>query len=52
MDQKICYCFDLTVADIVADLRLHDGHSTIVDRILQARQAGECHCTETHPEAR
>ncbi len=52
MDEKVCYCFDLTKADIVADLRLHDGHSTIVDGIRQAKRAGECRCAELHPEGR
>ncbi len=36
MDEKVCYCFDSTKADIVADLQLHEGHSTIVDKIRLA----------------
>ena len=52
VDKKICYCFDLTEADIVADLRIHAGYSTVVDRILKAQKAGEYRCAESHPEAR
>ena len=52
MTEKICYCFNLTASDIVSDVQLNSGHSTIVDRILKAKQAGECRCVETHPEAR
>jgi hypothetical protein len=52
MPEKICYCYDLTDADIIADLRLHEGLSTILDKISKAKQAGECRCAEAHPEAR
>ena len=52
MDGKICYCFGFTKADIVADLKLHDGRSAIVEKISQAKLAGECRCAELHPEGR
>ena len=52
MDGIICYCFGFTQADIVADLKLHDGRSTIVEKITQAKQADECRCAELHPERR
>lgn len=52
MDKKICYCFNFTRRDIIADLRLYHGRSTIVEQIVKARQSGECRCSETHPEGR
>ena len=52
MSEKICYCYDLTDADIIADMRLHDGHSTILDQITKSKQVGECRCVETHPAKR
>jgi hypothetical protein len=52
MEKKICYCFHFTKGDILADLQLHGGRSTIVEQIVKARQSGECRCSETHPEGR
>lgn len=52
MAEKICYCFDLTDADIVADMQQNDGRSTIIERITKAKQASECRCVELHPEKR
>lgn len=52
MPDKICYCFDLTRDDIVADLTRHAGRSTLVEKIKEAKHSGECRCEELHPLGR
>jgi hypothetical protein len=38
MDEIICYCFGFTTADIVDDLYLYNGRSTIAATIVQAKR--------------
>jgi len=52
MSEKICYCFDYTETDIIADARNNQGHSLILEQILTAKKQGSCRCAETHPEGR
>lgn len=52
MARKICYCFDYTEDDIRDDLLRHDGHSSILERIVREKQQGACRCHELHPEGR
>ncbi len=48
----ICYCFGYTKEDIVNDMRAHLGRSTILERIMAEKKAGNCRCKETNPKGR
>lgn len=52
MSKKICYCFDYTEADIIADVRSNQGRSLILEQILAAKKQGSCRCATMHPEGR
>lgn len=51
MKKYICYCFKHTEDDIIKDLKQND-HSTIIDKIIQAKRTNGCNCSENHPEKR
>ncbi|NTV12565.1 MAG: hypothetical protein HGA96_01310 [Desulfobulbaceae bacterium] len=51
MSEKICYCFDYTVADIEADVRIH-GESRLMAAILASKKAGGCRCATENPKGR
>jgi hypothetical protein len=52
MSDLICYCFEYSGHDIEADVRAHHGHSTILARIVAAKQSGGCQCASKHPAGR
>lgn len=43
MSVTICYCFNYTDEDIIADVETH-GRSLILKRIMTGKKAGECEC--------
>jgi len=47
----VCYCFGYTVDDIKNDF-VENGHSTIMDRIINEKKDGNCHCETTNPKRR
>jgi len=49
--QLICHCFGYSEEDIRADAQEH-GSSTIMAKILAAKQAGGCNCATTNPKGR
>jgi len=51
MDQKICYCFDYTVADIERDVLDH-GRSLLMEKITASKKAGRCQCADKNPKGR
>ena len=52
MDVLICYCFGYRHSDIVRDVKNNDGRSAILEKIIVAKQRGECQCHNHHPERR
>ena len=47
----ICYCFGYTQQDIIQDVH-KNGKSTILERIMAAKQAGGCQCAVKNPTGR
>ncbi|MBI4884636.1 MAG: hypothetical protein HY826_11360 [Actinobacteria bacterium] len=45
----VCFCFAHTVDDIVADLKEHDGRSTIKSAVKAAVANGHCACEHLNP---
>jgi len=52
MNRKICYCFNFTEADIRDDVLGNNGRSSMLERIIAAKQRGACQCAIKHPEGR
>jgi hypothetical protein len=50
--KTICYCYGYTAADIVKDIRVNNGHSSIAARITENRKNGTCQCDIKHPAKR
>ena len=48
--ETICYCFNYTDADIVADVVARHGQSTIEQRIAEAKKNGRCQCEVKNPK--
>ena len=48
----ICYCFSYTKKDIEEDYVRHKGHSTIMDKIIAEKKAGQCDCGRKNPQGR
>ena len=48
--KKICYCYDYTDQDIIADVKATGGESTIEKRIAEARRRGQCQCEIKNPK--
>lgn len=48
----ICYCFNYSEEDISRDIREHNGTSTILQQITEAKQQGACNCARNHPLGR
>ena len=48
--QTICYCFGYTDTDIIDDVKKHDGRSTIIEKIADAKKNGKCQCEIKNPE--
>jgi hypothetical protein len=51
MGRLICYCFGYTVSDIERDF-LVNGKSTIMEKIMSEKKAGECQCATKNPKGR
>jgi hypothetical protein len=47
----VCYCFEYTKKDIEKDY-LDNGRSTIFERIILEKKAGQCDCTQKNPKGR
>ncbi|MCD4805321.1 MAG: hypothetical protein K8R07_06545 [Desulfobacterales bacterium] len=47
----VCYCFEYTKKDIEKDY-LDNGRSTIFERIIFEKKAGQCNCTQKNPKGR
>ncbi|HKJ05131.1 MAG TPA: hypothetical protein VJ974_05985 [Geopsychrobacteraceae bacterium] len=52
MDKLICYCFNYRNSDIIKDLIVNEGCSLILQRIVDAKNRGDCQCEIYHPEKR
>ncbi|NIV28527.1 MAG: hypothetical protein GWN58_03120 [Anaerolineae bacterium] len=52
MPDLVCYCFEYSAEHIREDVRANNGRSTILERIVATKRAGECQCAATHPEGR
>ncbi len=48
--RKICYCFDYTDEDIIADVNANKGASTIENRIAEAKRLKQCRCEIKNPK--
>ena len=51
MQEKICYCFNYTAADLKKDVMQH-GRSTIMERIIAESKQGNCDCKNNNPKGR
>jgi hypothetical protein len=51
MSELICYCFGYTTDDVERDV-LQNGKSTILERIMNEKKNGGCHCAEKNPKGR
>ena len=51
MSDLICYCFGYNSEDIEQHF-LSNGKSTIFERIMAEKQAGECQCADKNPKGR
>jgi len=49
MENRICYCFGYSEADIVQDVLKNDGRSLIMERIRAEKKDGGCNCGANHP---
>ena len=52
MKKLICYCYNYTEADIIADYHENNGRSSIMVKITKARKNKTCQCDDKHPEKR
>ena len=50
--ETICFCFNYTDADIIADVVAHHGLSTIEQEIADAKKNGRCQCELKNPNRR
>jgi hypothetical protein len=50
-DRPVCYCFEHSVADVIAAIR-PDGSNSIVDEITEACRHHLDRCEETNPQGR
>jgi hypothetical protein len=48
----ICYCFGYSEADIIDDVLKNQGHSSILDRIAEAKKNQACQCEIKNPQKR
>ena len=51
INKLICYCFEYTESDIVADFKMN-GKSSILENISEAGLNNTCQCDDKHPENR
>ena len=47
----ICYCFEHTADDIEEDIKVH-GKSSIMEKIMTEKKAGNCQCKTKNPKGR
>jgi hypothetical protein len=52
LSDLVCYCFEYSAEDIREDVKINNGRSTILERIVAAKRAGGCQCGTLHPEGR
>lgn len=53
MERKlICYCFGYSEEDIVGNVSINRGISSILERILNEKKKGTCNCKFNHPQGR
>jgi hypothetical protein len=52
MHELVCYCFGFSAAAIREDVIEHEGHSTILAKIVAEKKAGTCRCATLHPQGR
>ncbi len=50
--QTVCYCFGYSEEDVIRDVLKNNGNSSILDRILNEKKKGGCHCSTNHPQGR
>ncbi len=48
--KKICYCFDYTDEEIMADVKANKGESIIEKRIAEAKRRKRCQCEIKSPK--
>ena len=48
----ICYCFGYTEEDIIRDFIENHGYSSILEKIMVEKKAGNCRCAEKNPKKR
>jgi len=51
-DHTVCYCFNYTTEDIIMDVVTNQAHSSILERIMKEKKAGNCRCSEKNPKGR
>jgi len=49
MANQICYCFGYYDEDIIKDVLVNNGASTILERIVKEKKKGGCNCGTNHP---
>jgi hypothetical protein len=47
----ICYCFGYSKIDIENDIK-KNGHSIIMEKIMEAKKLGTCDCASKNPKGR
>ncbi len=52
MANLICYCFNYTDDDIKEDVLKNNGKSTIMERIVNEKKAGNCQCETKNPKGK
>jgi len=52
MKKLVCYCFEYSEVDIIADFKVNNGKSSILKRIIEVKRNNTCQCDDTHPEKR
>jgi len=50
MKDYVCYCFEYTESDIRNEVTENNGHSLLLDRIVEARKQGTCQCEAKNPK--
>ncbi len=53
MERKlVCYCFGYSEEEIIRDVLVNNGFSSVLERILNEKTKGTCHCAANHPLGR
>ena len=51
MPDLVCFCYEYAADDIRRDYEAN-GHSTILEKIKEEKQLGNCQCAEKNPKGR